>query len=224
MKEIFDFLRDLRDNNNREWFNANKERYNVCHKRIEDFTGNLIDKLALFDKDIKGVEPKDCMFRIYRDVRFSPDKSPYKTHFGTYIAAGGGRKSRKAGYYVHIQPDESFLSGGIYCPEPALLKRLRQDIYENTDEFVSIIRDKEFIKDFPEMFGEKLKKVPAPFPADFPEAELLKYKHYSPEGRKPESFFTTGDVVAKTAKAFEKLYPLTRFLNYTVDEVMQNMR
>lgn len=217
MEEILAFLKELRENNNREWFNANKERYNRCRLQMEKIATELIQKITVFDEDIKGVEAKDCMFRIYRDVRFSSDKSPYKCHFGTYIAAGGGRKSRKGGYYVHIEPGSCFLSGGIYCPEPALLKRLRQDIYENIEEFTGIIRNKEFMKEFPTMFGEKLKKVPAPFPADFPEAELLKYKNYSPEGIKPDAFFTQGNVVDKMAKVFEKLYPFNRFVNYTVD-------
>lgn len=220
MTEILKFLRELQENNNREWFNANKERYLVLKADFELFVSQLITKVGEFDEDIKGLDVKDCVYRIYRDARFSPDKTPYKTHFGAFLAARGGRHSRYGGYYLHIQPGGSLLAGGMYCPEPVLQKRLRQDVYDNIDEFTSIIRDSSFVKEFPLMEDEgKLKKVPAPFPVDFPEADLLKYRSYSVTGMKPDSFFETGDVLAKTAAAFRILYPFNRFLNYTVENL-----
>lgn len=218
MKEILCFLRELRDNNNREWFNEHKERYLELKQGFDRFVEKLIGRIAAFDEEITGVEVKDCVYRIYRDVRFSPNKEPYKIHFAAFIAAKGGRRSNRGGYYVHIQPEGSFLAGGIYCPEPALLKRLRQDVYDNIDEFTSIIRSKEFSRSYPDFEEQdKLKKVPAPFPSDFPEADLLKYKHYSVSGAKPDSFFEEGDVLEKLAQEFQILYPFNRFLNYTLD-------
>lgn len=220
LKDILVFLRELRGNNNREWFNDNKDRYLLLKKGFDEYTGVLIDKIALFDPEIKGVEVKDCVYRIYRDVRFSPNKSPYKIHFASFIAARGGRNSPRGGYYIHIQPDGCFLAGGIYCPEPAVLKRLRQDVYDNIDEFKQIIGNEEFKKDFPKLDDtNSLKTVPAPFPKDFADGDLLKHKDYTVGSEKPDSFFEKGDVLDKVLKVFEKLYPFNRFLNYTIDEM-----
>lgn len=220
LKEILAFLRELRENNNREWFNENKERYVRLKKEFDVFTGVLIDKITLFDPEIRGLEVKDCVYRIYRDVRFSPDKSPYKTHFASYIATKGGRNSRRGGYYIHIQPDGCFLSGGIYCPEPAVLKKLRQDVYDNVDEFKQILDNKEFKKDFSGLDNTNiLKNVPSPFPKDCPDGDLLKHKDYTVLSPKLDSFFETGDVLSKILTVFEKLYPFNRFLNYTIDEM-----
>ena len=220
LKEILEFLRELRDNNNREWFNANKERYLRLKEGFDAYTEMLIDKISVFDPEIKGLEVKDCVYRIYRDTRFSPDKTPYKIHFASYIAAYGGRNSRRGGYYVHIQPDGCFLSGGIYCPEPAVLKRLRQDVFDNIEEFKQILADEEFKKEFSKLDETNmLKTVPAPFPKDFPDGDLLKHKDYTVLSPKPDSFFEKGDVTDKILKVFKKLYPFDRFLNYTIDEM-----
>lgn len=190
MKEIYDFLRELRENNDREWFNAHKKRYVELKAWFDEWVGKLIEKTAGFDEEIEGLNVKDCVYRIYRDVRFSPDKSPYKTHFAAYLASPGGRNSQRAGYYVHLEPDGSLLGGGLYCPEPSLLKKLRQDIYDNIEEFTSILEEKKFAAEFAGIDAtDKLKKVPAPFPSDFPQGDLLKYKHYDIVTYKPDSFF-----------------------------------
>ncbi|MDE7073520.1 MAG: DUF2461 domain-containing protein [Odoribacter sp.] len=180
----------------------------------EEFTW----RIALWDEEVKNLSPKDCVYRIYRDVRFSPDKSPYKTHFGAYICGFRGRNSGRCGYYLHLQPGNCLLGGGCYCPEPALLKRLRQDIYENIEEFVSIIREPAFIEEFPKLDEQgKLKRVPFPFPADFPEADLLKYKNYDVLTLKSEKWMEAADVLEKVDSVFRKMYAFNRFLNYTID-------
>lgn len=220
IQDIFDFLRELRDNNNRDWFNSHKPEYLKLKSEFELFVGRLIEELGCFDEEVRGLAVKDCVYRIYRDTRFSSDKTPYKTHFAAYIAAFRGRNSNRAGYYLHLQPDGSLLGGGLYCPEPALLKRVRQDIFDNIDEFTSILRDPEFCGEFPELDPmDRLKKVPAPFPSDFPEADLLKYKHYDVVSYKPDCFFTSEQAMADIVTVFKKLYPFNRFLNYTVDEM-----
>lgn len=220
MKEIYDFLRELRENNDREWFNAHKKRYVELKAWFDEWVGKLIEKTAGFDEEIEGLNVKDCVYRIYRDVRFSSDKSPYKTHFAAYLASPGGRNSQRAGYYVHLEPDGSLLGGGLYCPESSLLKKLRQDIYDNIEEFTSILEEKEFAAEFAGIDAtDKLKKVPAPFPSDFPQGDLLKYKHYDIVTYKPDSFFTEKDAQAKIVDVFQKMYRFNRFLNYTVDEM-----
>ncbi len=217
---IFAFLRELKSNNNREWIAALKESYLQLKSGFEALTDELIARISLWDEEVKGLKAKDCVYRIYRDVRFSPDKSPYKTHFGAYICGFRGRNSGRCGYYLHLEPGSSLLAGGCHCPEPTLLKRLRQDIYDNIEEFTGIIREPGFAAEFPEIDPEgKLKKVPLPFPPDFSEADLLKYKHYDVASIKPDSWFEDGDALEKTDRVFRKLYKFNRFLNYTIDNV-----
>ena len=131
--EIMQFLTELKQNNNREWFQANKNRYDSLRKGFIDEVQQLINRIALFDPEIAGLEAKDCLFRIYRDIRFSPDKTPYKIHFAAYMASCGGRGSERGGYYIHLEPGGCLLSGGIWCPPPALLKALRKDILKTYD-------------------------------------------------------------------------------------------
>lgn len=220
MEEIYNFLRELRENNERDWFHAHKKQYLELKAWFDEWVGKLIEKVAGFDEEIQGLDAKDCVYRIYRDVRFSPDKSPYKTHFAAYLAFPRGRNSQRAGYYVHLEPDGSLLGGGLYCPEPSLLKKLRQDIYDNIEEFTSILKEKEFALEFAGIDAtDKLKKVPAPFPADFPRGDLLKYKHYDVVTYKPDTFFMGKEVQVRIVEVFRKMYRFNRFLNYTVDEM-----
>lgn len=219
MREIFDFLRELREHNDREWFLAHKERYTALKIRFECWVEELIAKTAAFDEEIRGLSARDCIYRIYRDVRFSPDKTPYKTHFAAYLAAPRGRNSGRAGYYVHLEPGGSLVGGGLYCPDAPLLKKLRQDIYDNAEEFASILRSDDFRSEFAGIDEtDKLKRVPAPFPSDFPEGDLLKYKHYDVVVYKPDVFFEGPDAQDRIVEVFRKMYPFNRFLNYTVDE------
>lgn len=218
VKSILAFLRELRENNNREWFAEQKSRYLELKKGFDVLVDDLIGRIARWDDEVQNLKAKDCVYRIYRDVRFSPDKSPYKTHFGAYICGFRGRNSGRCGYYFHIEPGNCLLGGGCYCPEPALLKRLRQDIYDNIEEFTSILRDPEFSAEFPEIDPDgKLKKVPAPFPADFPEGDLLKYKHYDVVSLKSDAWFESGGLTEKADRVFQKMYKFNRFLNYTID-------
>lgn len=216
---LFQFLGELREHNNREWFQRNKKRYDTLLQQYCDRLQQLIDRMAAFDPDIAGLDAKNCIFRIYRDIRFSPDKTPYKTYFGAYIAPYGGRKSEYAGYYIHLEPDNAFLSGGIWRPTPPLLKKLRQDIYDNMDEFLEIIEDHDFKSVFPALEGETLKRMPAGFPADYACEHILRHKDFAFFSAKPDAFFCTDDWIDRTVEDCRKLIPFNRFLNYTVDEV-----
>lgn len=163
------------------------------------------------------MEAKDCIFRIYRDIRFSPNKLPYKNHFAAYISAGG-KNSEYAGYYLHMEPGNSLLSGGIWCPPSPLLKKLRRDIYDNMDEFLEIIEKQEFKAVYPELDGEQLKRMPVGFPADYPYDYILKHKDFCVYTSKPDSFFAQPDWMEQAVEDFKKLFPFNRFLNYSVDE------
>lgn len=222
MKNILDFLSELKKNNNRIWFAEHKEDYEVARSEFEQICRSLIAEIAKFDTDIQHVELKDCVFRIYRDIRFSNDKTPYKTHFGAYIASAGGRKSKRGGYYLHLEPDASMLSVGVWCPPPAVLKAVRQSIYDNIDELNEIRNEPEFRRTFNDTFYEedKLKTVPPGFPKDFPDAELLKLKHFLVTHYFDEDTLYSTDFVALTTDMAKKSYPFVKFLNFTVDEVI----
>ena len=218
---LLDFLSDLAKNNNREWFAENKNRYDICKTYFENISKQLILEIAAFDEDIKHVEAKDCVFRIYRDIRFSTDKTPYKTHFGVYIASAGGRKSQRGGYYLHLDPAGCFIAVGVWCPPPNILKALRQSVCDNIDELNEIRNEASFSTYFKTFFEEdKLKKVPAGFPRDFPEPELLKLKHYMVEHKLNDYILNAPDLVSRLGEIARAGYPLNKFLNYTVDEVI----
>ena len=121
-EDIINFLKELNENNNREWFAQNKSRYEKVKSKFEEISRLLISEISVFDNDIKNVDVKDCVFRIYRDIRFSTDKTPYKTHFGVYIASAGGRKSQRGGYYLHLDPAGCFIAVGVWCPPPTYSK------------------------------------------------------------------------------------------------------
>lgn len=217
---ILQFLEELTINNNREWFAENKDKYDVARADFEKLSKELIRQISSFDDDIKHVDVKDCVFRIYRDTRFSRDKTPYKTHFGVFIASAGGRKSQRGGYYLHLDPAGCFIATGVWCPQPDLLKVLRQSVYDNIDELNEIRHNPEFARYFNEFYDEdKLKTVPRGFPKDFPDAELLKLKHYMVEYKLDEKVMESDNFIQQVAEIAKCAYPLNRFLNYTVDEV-----
>ena len=218
-ERIIEYLRELRSHNDREWFMANKARYDALRQAFIEEVQELIDRVALFDPEIAGLEAKSCLFRIYRDIRFSPDKTPYKTHFAAYIAQGG-RASEKGGYYIHLEPDGCMLSGGVWCPPSPLLKRLRKDIYDQIEEFAAILEEPAFKKVYPALDGETLKRMPVGFPSDSPYGDILRHKDFCVVSYKPDSFFFEKDWIERTVADFKLLYPFNRFLNYTVDEYL----
>lgn len=179
MKEILSFLSDLKNNNNREWFDLNRDRYQKAKTLFEEKVNLMIVEISHFDPSIGMPAAKDSVFRIFRDVRFSKDKLPYKTNFGAFIA-NGGRKTTRAGYYIHIEPGASMVGGGIYMPEPDVVKKLRQEIYYNVGGFKKLIEEKNFKKTFGKLAEfDKLKRPPKDFDATFPDVDLLMYKSYT---------------------------------------------
>ena len=141
MKEVIGFLEELEKNNNREWFNAHKDEYRAAQARFDDFAGQLIAGIATFDDSIKNLTVKDCTYRIYRDVRFSADKRPYKTHMGVYVSPHG-KKSGYAGYYIHLQPDEEnyFLCAGLYNPPAGVVRSVREEVMTDGAAFDAAVR------------------------------------------------------------------------------------
>ncbi|MGL4292437.1 MAG: DUF2461 domain-containing protein [Bacteroidales bacterium] len=219
MKAMFQFLQDLSRNNNREWFQEHKADYDSYREVFEFMVQELIDEIAMFDASVAGLQAKQTLFRIYRDTRFSHDKTPYKTHFGAWIAKGG-RKSEFPGYYLHLEPGYCLIAAGIWHPDPKLLKMVRQEIYDNLDDFLEIIRDREFIDAFGEVQGGSLRTMPRGFAKDFPEPHLLMLKDYFVEKPLRESFFDENWVINASA-TLKKALPFNRFLANVVDEFVE---
>ena len=218
MKELFKFLRELRENNDREWFKANKGRYEALHKAHIVVVQELINRIGAFDPEIAGLDAKSCIYRIYRDIRFSNDKTPYKTHFGAYMTGFGGRTSPYGGYYLHLEPDGSFLSGGVWCPDPKMLKKLRQDIFHNIEEFLGILENEKFKRLYGGLEGDMLQRMPDGFPKDSPYESILKHKYFVVSCNKPESFFEKYNWMDEAVEDFKVLFPFNKFLNYTIGE------
>ncbi len=209
LKIVLDFLAQLRQNNDREWFAEHKADYETAKLNFEAFVEDVIMNFSPVE-DLLGLSPKDCTFRIYKDVRFSRDKSPYKTNFAC-VFGRGGRKKAHFPYYLHIQPGESFTGGGVYMPDAAQIKRIRQTIDEDPRALKAILAEKRFKKAFGEMDGEKLKTAPKGYPVDHPDLALLQHKQFL-----ASHSFTDAEVAApKFMKQFiDHCATLKPFLEY----------
>ncbi|MDD2195859.1 MAG: DUF2461 domain-containing protein [Bacteroidales bacterium] len=211
------FLNNLKENNTREWFNDNRSEYEFARQNFSDFTNSLIAAIASFDKSIGTLEAKDCTFRIYRDMRFSANKTPYKTNMGAYISRGG-KKSSFAGYYFHLEPNGSFISGGIYTPSSSVLNSIRKDMETYPEEFMGIVESKDFINTFPSIGSESLKKVPRGFSPDSPVANYLKLKHITPTHSVSNQMLVSNEFLAYAISAYKRMLPLIEFLNEAIEQ------
>ncbi len=213
---IFTFLKELKKNNHKEWFDDNRARYQKLRKEFEFFISLVIAEIGQFDKKAAQTTAQASIFRINRDIRFAANKEPYKTNFGAFIAHGG-RKGINAGYYIHAEPGECFLAGGIYMPSGPMLKAIRTEIFENLDEFSSILENKTFVRHFRNgIWGEKLISAPKGFPKDFEGLEYLKYKSYSVVKEEPDSIYTKPAFIKEVSEVFRAMYPFNAFLNRAV--------
>lgn len=215
-KDTLSFLEELKLNNDRDWFDTNRKRYQAAKKDVENLIEQLIPTLAEFDPSLTGLKPKECTFRIFRDVRFSNDKRPYKTNMGAYMSRGG-RKSPYSGYYLHIEPGNCFLAAGVWMPPSDVLKAIRQEIDYNADEFKGILSKPNFKKLFPVLEGEKLKTAPRDYPKDHPEIEYLKHKSFLVVTPLKDSDLTDKGFTTKAAKIYLEAKPLNDFINRTFD-------
>lgn len=209
-KETLSFLKKLEKNNNRDWFNENKNTYAEAQQNVLEFVTELLEQMSNFDENLAKLDPKKTLFRIYRDTRFSLDKSPYKLNFGASIN-GIGKKDGSAGYYLHIQPGKSFLAAGVYMCDPKRLKKIRQEISSNADEFNKIIQHKDF-----KNFGfneEKLSRVPQGFDKEDPMAEFLKMKHFVVSENLKDEDLLNGNALKNVTATFKKMQYFVDFLN-----------
>lgn len=216
-KESLKFLADLKKNNNRDWFLANKPRYEAYKKEYHEIIAQMLDALKPKDRALKMLEVKNCTFRINRDIRFSKDKSPYKTHMGmwfnTSTSSGNG-----PGYYIHIEKGKSFIAGGFYQPEAHELKKFRKEIAFFYDELEDIVSDKKFKSVFGDLDRENaLKTSPRDYEADHRAIGFLKLKSFTATAPLLDSDLSDKDFIAKTAGKITALKPLNEFLRRALE-------
>ncbi len=216
-KDTFRFLKDLKANNNRDWFKENKSRYDEIRNSFVLFTQEMITRISGFDPSVEGLDPKKCIMRIHRDIRFSKDKTPYNLHISGHIV-GGGRKNEQgqAGYYVRLESGKTILAGGAYLPPSAWMTEIRKEIVENADELRAIISSASFKKYFGEMEGEQLKTAPRGYPKDHPEIGLLRYKSLLAVHNVTDKQALASDFSDHATDVFQALYPFDAFLNRSV--------
>jgi len=216
-KTILQFLEQLQANNDREWFQTNKSLYDKAKAEFESFINSLIPAIAKFDDSVKHMTAKECIFRIFRDVRFAKEKSPYKTNFGAFMAKGG-RKSHGPGYYFHLQPGECFLSGGVWMPSPDVMKKIRQEIYYNIDEFKGILNGSNFKKYFSGIDEwDKQKLAPREYPKDFPEIDLLKNRSFTVSYELNEKIISSKKLLDYTIGIYQVMKPYNDFLRKAIE-------
>lgn len=213
--ETLNFLSALEINNNREWFNENKPLYLKAKTNVENVVNEIILKISEFDESIERLEAKNCIFRIYKDTRFSKDKTPYKTNIGASLVEKGPKTLNHAGYYIHLEPGKSFLAGGVYMTEPKNLKAIREKISSEGEDFLKILNKKSF-RDQLELRGDRLVKVPQGFDKENPMGDYLKFKQFTVFHPLSNADVLDDNFVNKTVKVFKEMYPFNRFLNEAI--------
>ncbi len=215
MENVLEFLKDLTANNQREWMQEHKKRYEKAKSEFKEVVASLLSGIASFDESVQGLEPKDCIFRINRDIRFSKDKSPYKTNFGAAMMEGG-KKTGNPTYYVHIQPGKSFIAGGVYMPEAENLKKIRQEIDYNPEELRNIVKDDQFRKLYGQMTGESLKTAPKGYPKDHPNIDLLRMKSFLVTRDLSDKEVLAGNFVKKITDMYQVMYPFNQYFSVAI--------
>jgi len=218
MQKTLDFLKKLNNNNNKEWFEKNKNTYLQAKEEFENTVESLIPAIHKFDKQISGeLKAKDCTFRIYKDVRFSKDKTPYKNNMGA-VFNPGGKKTAIAGYYLHIEPGKSFFGGGVYMPEPDKLQAIRQEIDYHPKEFLKILNQASFKKYFKGLDEEdKLKNPPKGFDKDHALIEILKNKHFVVSHAISDKQLLDKKGMSLILEGFKAMQPLLVYLRRAIE-------
>lgn len=236
-KRILNFLRQVMANNNRPWFQEHKAEYDAVKAEFEQGIAQALERIVTFDPEIAHLKVKDCTYRFYRDTRFSPDKSPYKNHFGAYINAKG-KKALRGGYYLHMEPGHCLAAVGNYWLPTNILTSCRNEIMANTDQWLKCVENKAFKAYFgspstsstketsdvsawdqPMGFGlEKLKTCPSGFPKDWPYVHYLRLKDYCAWHAVPDTFYEGDDWLDEIERMFRAAKPMMDFMNAVIDD------
>ena len=218
-----EFLKDLKANNNRDWFLENKKRYELFKKDYQQIVSDLLEVMKPLDPSLEMLEVKNCTFRINRDIRFSKDKTPYKTHLGIWMPCGRVKGKNSPGYYIHLDQEEAFIAGGLYAPEADELKKIRKEIAFFYEDLQEILNEKEFKKvfqDFDRNERSLLKNPPRGYEKEHPAIEFLKLKSFETSFKIKFNDVTNKEFVSTVTKKLILLKPLNEFLRraLTADE------
>jgi uncharacterized protein (TIGR02453 family) len=217
-KTTIDFLKTLKNNNNKEWFDQNRSKYELAKADFTLLVEEVLAFLATIDAGYENLKPKDCLFRLNRDVRFSKNKSPYKTNMGAAFQIGG-KKSGRAAFYFHVEPGNHFIGGGLWMPGPDALKKVRQEIDYHFDEFNKIVQQKDFIKVFKQLNQEDaLKNPPKGYDAENQAIAFLKLKSFVVGQPLKDTIVTGKDLLPQMKQVFKTMVPFIDFLNRAIAE------
>jgi uncharacterized protein (TIGR02453 family) len=212
LKNTLTYLRDLRENNNKAWFDNHRDQYDQAREAFESLIDYLIAKISLV-QDMQGISARDCIFRINRDIRFSRDKSPYKWHMSADIAPGG-RRSGNLGYYIHIAADdESLIAGGLYMPTFAQLTKFRESMAQDATPLRQITRAKPFVRYFGAIEGERLRTAPQGYGRDHPEIDLLRLKQVMVVHRLTDKQVLARNLPTQAIAVMKAMKPFNDYLN-----------
>ena len=215
LKPTIDFLTNLSANNNKEWFDDNRKTYEACRKDFLALVTSIIEELAKFDPELTGVDAKKCVFRINRDIRFSNDKTPYKTNFGALMGSNG-KKTEGTGYYMHLAPGQNFAGGGIYMPKPEMLAAIRQEIDYNPDKLNELLANKDFKETFGEIRGDKVKTAPKGYPKNHPNIDLLRYKSFYVVKEFSEKEISSDGIFKDLISTYQKAFEFNKYLKEAI--------
>jgi uncharacterized protein (TIGR02453 family) len=215
MKDIINFLEDLAANNDRAWFEANRDRYKAVKSRMDAVAKDFIEAVAAFDPSVEGVQVKDATYRIYRDTRFTKDKSPYKTWFGVYVCPRG-KRSGLSGYYMHVEPDQNhyMLCTGAYCPTAGEIKSVREEIMTEGDAFVETIRQAE---GFEIDWSTAYKRMPQGWSAEDPHSEYYRLRNFLLVKLIDRDFGLSDDFISRAADQMSRTRPFNDTLNRAIE-------
>ena len=215
MKDIINFLEDLAANNDRAWFEANRDRYKAVKSRMDAVAKDFIEAVAAFDPSVEGVQVKDATYRIYRDTRFTKDKSPYKTWFGVYVCPRG-KRSGLSGYYMHVEPDQNhyILCTGAYCPTAGEIKSVREEIMTEGDAFVETIRQAE---GFDIDWSTAYKRMPQGWSAEDPHSEYYRLRNFLLVKLIDRDFVLSDDFISRAADQMSRTRPFNDTLNRAIE-------
>ncbi len=217
MQHIFTFLRQVAAHNDRDWFHAHQPEYKAARASFEAYVQEMILRISSFDSSVAYQSPKTSIYRFARDTRFSEDKSPYKRHFGAFVCSHG-RKSYRGGYYLHLEPGNSMVAGGSWCPPAPLLKHIREAIVDDIDGFRNIVESPAFKALYPVVGEDLLKTLPKGFPKDFAFPEYLRPRLYTVWHPIPDDLVSLPDSQERIEEMFHVMYPFNRFLNEVFDD------
>lgn len=216
-KAIYEFLRQIAEHNDREWFHAHQPEYKHARQLFEEYVQMMILRIAAFDPSVAYQTPKSCIYRFARDTRFSEDKAPYKRHFGAFVCSHG-RKSYRGGYYLHLEPGNSLVAGGSWCPPAPLLRQIRQRIIDDIDRFRSIVEDSEFHRLYPVVGEDPIKTMPKGCPKDFPFPQYLRPRLYTVWTPIPDTLISQPDGLDNIESMFRTMAPFNAFLNEVFED------